>query len=193
MIMVSLIKSLPGRIITKLSPIFKKKKKWQDIEYFDPAWKQRIVQMANFIEPETTILDLGCGLMWLKDYLPFGCTYIPVDYCKRSNDTVISDFNKNQFPELNADIAFISGCLEYIIDYKKFILSVCGHSQKAIVSYCTTDNYPNIKQRKSAAWANHLSKNNIVDIFANNNFSLIKTEITKTNNSIFVFVKNESQ
>ena len=41
-------------------------KSWKDFEYFDIKWKKRIQLMAALIDKETTILDLGCGKMWLR-------------------------------------------------------------------------------------------------------------------------------
>ena len=70
MIMALFKKSLPGRIFNKLNLFFKKEKKWQDIEYFDDKWKERIEQMARFIKNGSTVIDFGCGPMWLKEYLP---------------------------------------------------------------------------------------------------------------------------
>ncbi|MBK9568932.1 MAG: hypothetical protein IPO53_02690 [Chitinophagaceae bacterium] len=71
MIMALFQKSLPGRIFNKLNLFFKKEKKWQDIEYFDDKWKERIEQMARFIKNGSSVIDLGCGPMWLKRIFTF--------------------------------------------------------------------------------------------------------------------------
>jgi len=54
-----------------LKRIFSQKQlSWKEMEYFDPAWKQRIETMAALIPKQSqSVLDLGCGKMWLKDYL----------------------------------------------------------------------------------------------------------------------------
>ena len=73
--------------------------------------------MAAFIPPGTlSVMDLGCGKMWLKEMLPSGYKYYGIDYTDRGKDSYVFDLNKYAFPAFNCDIIFISGCLEYIYD-----------------------------------------------------------------------------
>ncbi|MBI5371160.1 MAG: hypothetical protein HZA79_03935 [Sphingobacteriales bacterium] len=180
-------------MLTNILSFIKKKKSWAEIEYFNEEWKERIALMAKFITPSSIVLDLGCGKMWLKEYMPESTIYIPVDYLKRSPEVIVCDFNKKQYPDKRADIAFISGCLEYIAPYNWFISSACAFSGKVILSYCTTNQFPEKKKRNALAWVNHLSESDIVDIFKKNNFQLIHKSITANNNSIFVFRINEKK
>ena len=179
-------KNLPGRVLNKLKSFLKKEKDWQDIEHFDYNWESRVAQMAAYIIEGKSVLDLGCGKMFLKKYLS-GNPYFPVDYKKRGEGCIVNDFNKHQFPEIAADISFISGCLEYIKDYKWFISCACRKSERIILSYCTTDEFPEMAERKSLAWVNHLSSSAVINFFKENHFKLLTSELTKSNNSIFVF------
>ena len=172
--------------LNKLIPTFKKKKHWKDIEYFDPGWEERVALMAQFIESGKSVLDLGCGKMHLRKYL-VNCTYYPVDYTKRSEDCIICDFNKREFPAIKPNIVFISGCLEYVKPYRWFITSACRQSERIIISYCTTDKFTDRRERESLAWVNHLSEEKILGLFKTNGFKLSHSLQTKTNNSIFVF------
>lgn len=176
-------------MIIKLFNMFfgKKMTKWKDIEYFNPDWKERIKNMAEFIEPKECVMDLGCGQMWLREFLPDNCKYIGVDYVARDDYTLICDFNLYQFPEENSDVMFISGCLEYVENYEWFINQVSSKCKKCILSYCITDNFPNILERKRRAWVNHFSRDNIITLFKKNNFKMINE--LKTLNNIFVFEK----
>jgi hypothetical protein len=182
-------KNLLGKVLNKVNSFFIKKKDWQDIEYFDDEWRERIAFMATFITPGSSVMDLGCGKMWLKDYIPADCTYFPVDYCKRSPETIVADFNKKEFPSQHAEILFISGCLEYVRSYEWFISSICRKSDRVILSYCTTNYFPDERERKTRAWKNHLSELKVTELFMENNFQLVHQSITKANNSIFVFDK----
>lgn len=164
-------------------------KPWVDIEYFDSKWEKRIAQMASFITPESSIMDLGCGTMLLKLYLKEN-SYYPVDYKKRDEKTIICDFNKHEFPALTADVAFISGCLEYIIDYKWFIKEVCAHSEKVILSYCTTNEFPTIIERINNNWCNHLSNEEIINLFERHNFILHSSAYAPNKDQIFIFMKS---
>lgn len=162
-------------------------KKWQDIEFFDSRWKERIKQMAVFIEPNKKVLDLGCGKMWLKEYMPENCIYIPVDYTSRSADCIVADFNKKEFPNVTTDVAFISGCLEYVIDYKWFIRCVSQCSNQVIISYCTIDEFGDKNTRKKYHWVNHLSAQKVIYLFSSLGFRLKTQAKTNDNNHLFVF------
>jgi hypothetical protein len=143
--------------------------------------------MAGFIEPRASVMDLGCGKMWLKEMLPAKCVYYPVDYTKRNAETIVCDFNKKEFPAITADIAFVSGCLEYIKDYEWFITSACSQSNRVILSYCSMNEFTEIKKRKALGWLNNLYQEEIISFFRQNNFTLTHSAITTTRNSIFIF------
>jgi hypothetical protein len=169
--------------------LLRNKVKWKEIEYFDQSWRIRIQQMAKYIPENSKIMDLGCGEMWTKDFLPLGCIYYPVDYIDRGMDTIVCDFNKKQFPNLKADISFVSGCLEYVKNYRWFIKSISESSQECILSYCTLDKFPEIDKRKARAWVNNLSREELIKVFENNGLFVVNEEITQTQNSIFYFKK----
>ena len=64
--------------------ILKKRKKRQDIEYFDEVWKERIKIMCLLIaNDEKIVIDIGCGKMRLKEFLLKDVKYIGVDYKDR--------------------------------------------------------------------------------------------------------------
>lgn len=181
--MASLIKKLVGKLFPE------KKKEWAEYEYFDPSWKTRIGYMAKYIEPQESVCDLGCGMMWLKEYLTESAVYTGVDYKKRDEKTIVCDFNESQFPDVDADVYFISGCLEYIYDYESFIRKIATHTKKCIISYCITDFLGDKNEREKIGWNNHLSKRTLSDLFQKNGMQLFKFTQTKENYFLFVFVK----
>ncbi len=145
--------------------------------------------MATYIDPKTRVLDLGCGKMWLSEVLPKDCIYVPVDYVKRSDKTLVFDFNKYEFPGIPVDVAFVSGCLEYVEDFGWFIGEISKYSQTCIVSYCLLEQFPDIRVRRELAWVNNLDKLQLINLFVESGFKIIKEDITQTNNSIFIFKK----
>ena len=163
--------------------------KWQDIEYFDTLWKRRIELMASYIPAGASVADLGCGEMWLKDFLTTGNTYNPVDYKERGSGTIICDFNKGEFPDIICDIAFVSGCLEYVIDYPSFIYSISGNYSACILSYCPLEIISNIKERTALAWKNHLKEDEVAKQFLQHGFNLVEKTTFQDKNTIFVFAK----
>jgi hypothetical protein len=145
--------------------------------------------MAAYLEPGKIVTDLGCGKMWLKEYIPETNIYYPVDYINRGDDTVICDFNNNEFPTHKSEIAFVSGCLEYIEKPEVFIRKIAENNTICILSYCTTDNFKTLRTRKANAWKNNLSRSELIKLFSDQNMKLYDENITESKNNIFIFKK----
>ena len=166
---------------------FKKKVTWKNLEYFDESWKVRIKIMAKYIIPGCSVMDLGCGEMWLKDYISNESKYFGVDYKRRVGGNLVCDFNKYEFPDFTTDYIFISGCLEYIEDVDWFIHKISKRSSYVILSYCTLEYFNDLKLRKSHAWVNHFSRDQLMSKFQNVGFKIENESITESKNSIFYF------
>lgn len=165
-----------------------RKRNWKDIEYFDTSWKKRIERMSYLVDANQSVADIGCGQMWLKDFLKKDTQYIGIDYIKRSADTIVCDFNNDEFPNVTSDVFFLSGVLEYVIKPDLFLQNICKKCETIIMSYCTRDLSPDRNFRKNMGWVNNLSKMEIVKIVECNNFILIKTDEIGAN-VIFKFIK----
>lgn len=165
---------------------------WQRLEYFDESWKKRIETMASYIQPGESVVDLGCGRMWLKPFLKNN-VYYPVDYTQRDQSTVVADFNTHEFPEIVADVAFVSGTLEYVEDYGWFVGQVCSRSKRCILSYCTTEHYPSMRTRSQKAWKSHLSRSALLGVFEECGMHLDAENSAVPQNPIFVFSKHETE
>lgn len=183
------LKKIRNKLTAIFRSIFPKKIKWQDNEYFDPIWKMRIKHMSKYLDTNDKVVDLGCGMMWLTEYLSSTNEYIPVDYKKRGDNTIVCDFNKQQFPDIYADVYFVSGCLEYIEKPLWFIEKISTYSERCIVSYCTIEMFPNINMRNDLMWKNHLSETDLIEYFNKYGYLLKEKTITDTNNQIFYFSK----
>lgn len=92
------------------------------------AWDHRARWAARLIRPGSRVLDLGCGTMSLRQFLPEGCTYIPADIVKRSEDTHLIELNQGIWPAVTADVVVALGVLEYVYDVQAFMAGVrrCG-------------------------------------------------------------------
>jgi hypothetical protein len=166
---------------------FNKKVTWRNLEYFDVSWKIRIKLMAKYIITGSSVMDLGCGEMWLKDYISHESKYFGVDYKRRVGGNLVCDFNKYEFPDFTTDYIFISGCLEYIEDVDWFIHRISKQSSYVILSYCTLEYFNDLKLRKSYAWVNHFSRDQLVSKFQIVGFKIENESITESKNSIFYF------
>jgi len=177
------------RVWGRLKSLVRGSRSWEDLEYFDESWRKRIEEMARFIAPGESIIDLGCGKMWLKSLLKDN-VYHGVDYTQRSENTVVANFNRHEYPDILADVAFVSGTLEYVEDYEWFVGQVCSRSKRCIVSYCTLECYPALKTRRRKAWKSHLSRSALVELFTKNGMELDEESAAISLNPIFVFSKH---
>jgi hypothetical protein len=143
-----------------------KQAEWKEIEYFDPFWEQRVVELAKMIQGKGRLVDFGCGRQYLRKHLPGEVQYIPVDYKTRSPDTIVADFNNLPYPRIDAEIAFISGFLEYVRDVPSFIRHLEQLSYREIVmSYCTLETITSLDERIALGWKNHLSLSDLLTEF----------------------------
>jgi coenzyme F420-reducing hydrogenase beta subunit len=107
-----------------------------DVELF----RKRIVVMARFLnEQDRSVMDLGAGVMYLRELLGNDVKYYPVDIEKRCEKTIVCDFNKGEFPDIKTDAAVLAGVLEYISDVKTFLSLTAMASDKIILSYRSRD------------------------------------------------------
>jgi hypothetical protein len=136
------------------------KRRWKDVETFDESWRQRIQWMAARIPPDAqSVLDVGCGRMWLKDYIPATVKYTGIDYVDRGDGCIVCDLNRAEFPEGSHDVIFVSGCLEYVEDYRWFLRTVAQRCRmRVLLSYCVLDHFNNLPQRRASAWVSDLTE-----------------------------------
>jgi hypothetical protein len=162
-------------------------KLWSSKDEFDERWKERIATMSSYISIPGTVADFGCGLMWLEHMLGPNNTYLPIDYISRDNRTQVIDFNAAPLPRINAEIAFLSGSLEYVVDVKGFVeyLIETGFKQ-VIVSYCTIELIPQRRTRQQLNWVSHESVFTLLSLFCPP-YSLTNLDRTHGANTIFVF------
>ena len=119
----------------------KKPLKWRGGDekkgYEQKNWHKRIVAMKDFLDfdEDKSVMDLGAGSMHLRKILPEGVKYYPVDYKKNSDDEIVCDFNKKEFPDLKVDAVIAAGILEYIEDQRWFLDKITESCNKLIISY----------------------------------------------------------
>ena len=162
---------------------------WNQIESFNENWKKRIATMAKYIVADDSVVDMGCGPMWLKEFIPGTVNYYPVDYRQRDENTIICDFNKREYPKIEANIYFLSGSLEYITEPNIAVEHISMFAEKCILSYCTLNKFDDIKLRKYRGWKNHLQESELIYLFVQHKMMLLASEHTKTGDTIFVFKK----
>lgn len=159
---------------------------WRDVEQFDEGWRVRLSAIARWVPAGTSVLDLGCGKQWLREALP-SCRYLPVDYVARSPDTIVCDFNRGDFPAEVADVAVVSGCLEYLEDPAWFVERISRVAGRCVISYNSIEQFPDVAFRRRMAWVNDLDCAALVALFERFGMHRIASEFVAGEHQIHVF------
>ena len=81
----------------------------------ESGWEKRTEFMSRLIPSDVkSVMDIGCGNQRLKKYLVDGVSYYGVDYVQRAEDVLLCDLNKDSLPEINVDMYYMAGVLQYI-------------------------------------------------------------------------------
>lgn len=92
-----------------------------------PQWMAKcgagtLQQMIRRIEPNDTVLDIGCFDKWPKDLMPSTCTYIGLDYLATAQDwyhstpDIFGDASKLPVASESIDTVLLLDVLEHIPD-----------------------------------------------------------------------------
>ncbi len=100
-----------------------------------PRKLARLKAAASLIEPGSRVLDLGCGSMLLREFLPRGCTYVPADlYADRHPEIIPVDLNKGEFPESSFDVVVMLAVLGVVTDKLGLLRKIRERSPKMILT-----------------------------------------------------------
>jgi len=141
--------------------------RWADSNALEQIPDERAAYAAQFIPAGAHVLDLGCGRMALKRYLPNGCSYQGCDLLARNDDTIVCDFNAGEFPTeaaAQADIVVMLGLLETIVDVESFFTHLRFSKRDVILSYCATD-LTGKCDRAALGWVNNFSFFDLARLF----------------------------
>ena len=132
---------------------------WSSETAFTSAWDERSKLLSKRVETGNSVVDIGAGMQVLRDALPPGCTYTPVDVARRTPDTVVWDINsEDPFPEVWGDWVVISGVLEYVLDTDRFLDWVSATFPRCALSYVPAQGrYRTRRSRRARRWVNDLT------------------------------------
>lgn len=168
-IKVAKMKRLNKRIVKNKETDYNR---WKQNEELQVNWNERTAILADYIDPNSNIIEFGAGNMYLKDYLK-PSSYTPTDIVKRFDETIVCNLNETIKIDLsNYQSAVFSGVLEYVHDIDKIFNQLNEFAVKQIVlSYCCSD--INTASRELNGWFSDLSKKEIESIFKKYDYTIL--------------------
>lgn len=164
---------------TLLRPLFKQwlsptdHERWHRLSSSPTAWDSRSAKIGTMLAPGSRVLDVGAGSMRLREHLPEGCSYIPLDLVARCPEAIVCDLNTPDIPRLpETDVAVLSGVLEYL-EEPGVLLSRLYESTTRIVASYAVANAAGLRQhwrRRFHGWVNDYSVNQLLSIFLHHGF-----------------------
>jgi hypothetical protein len=97
-------------------------------------WDRRTRQAAAWLAHEPGVVDIGCGLMPLRDHLPAAVRYVPVDIVDRGPGTVLTDLNADPLPRFAERAAAMLGVVEYVTDLPRLFRAL-RQFDRVVLSY----------------------------------------------------------
>ncbi|HVX24127.1 MAG TPA: class I SAM-dependent methyltransferase [Candidatus Saccharimonadales bacterium] len=179
---------------------------WQkDMEYTSGMQKRgrSMLKTASSICSWKSVIDIGCGNQQLKEVVESinpGAKYTGIDRLSHRRDTLIADFNQGEYPKVKADLAVVSGVLEYIqpemVD--RFLNNVCNTAPCVVISYFPTDydtvyinKTTNPPKTRSELWVNQFKLTELIALFSKRDFQVEVVKRYRTSTQfILVFTKH---
>jgi FkbM family methyltransferase len=109
--------------------------RWADFEAMADCAEERAALVAPLIPAAARVLDLGAGVMALRQRLPAGCRYQPADLLPYDAATAVVDLNQGQFPAGTFDVVVMLDLLEFIHDPRALLTEARRAAPRLLLSY----------------------------------------------------------
>lgn len=105
---------------------------------------------------------------------------------------IVCDLNSGEFPSVYAEVAVLSGILEFLTTAEILIEHVCKKTErKIILSYITLEKFSDKAGRHASAYVNNFTKQQIIGMLLKSGFELkeMHTDPSHDINTMFLFEK----
>lgn len=149
--------------------------------------------LARFMHPgDTTATSFGFCSHIISDFLLPGMKHLPHDTLEKEVEVKARDGSvrvKKQFEK--TDVSFVVGALEFEEDPKKLIDYIAKVTFKTILlSYPIKEFYKDTEKREERGWRNHLTKDDIVELFTAHDFMVSYIKKDRDLRLLFVTFKS---
>jgi len=129
---------------------------WADLEAMRDGAGARAATAAKWIEPGTRVLDVGAGVMALRDVVAPDCIYVPADLVPFDPATVVVDLNDGGFPEGAYDVVVMLDVVEFVHDVEGVLRRAADAAPSLIVSYRPAESVL-VHDRRASGYFNDLT------------------------------------
>ena len=150
--------------------------------------------MVNWEEYDT-VVDLGAANERLAEVIPQDIKYVPVDYIKYTERTVLCDINKYEFPEkqyfMGKTVVFSIANIQYCHDWKWYLRKLAESSDCIVLEH--SDFARIAREYRRANWTryNALFDHEIIGYMQKLGFVLADSKDFRLRSTIYKFVKRE--
>lgn len=169
--------------------------RWKDLEH-SMEWgthEGRVERIVGLLpESIASVVDYGEGKGSIRKYLDSSVEYYPVDYVRRSKETILCDFDKDELPNIRTESAICTATLVFLEKTERLIHHLCTYTECLIViSYVTTDKFSDVDGRRASGYRSDYSEDDIIKMFKAGGFTLKEKCADPANriDTIYVFVK----
>jgi len=117
--------------------------RWADFEAMRAGAAERARAVAPLIEGMigggARVLDVGAGVMALRDVLPAGFRYVPADLLPFDAATAVVDLNQGRFPAGGYDIVVMLNVIEFVHRPERLLATAADAAPRLIVGYDAAD------------------------------------------------------
>ncbi|PWR22841.1 methyltransferase domain-containing protein [Zavarzinia aquatilis] len=152
-----------------------KLRRWQasgskgaDWRLYSEQWRRRASIAAAMIPTGLTLLDVGCGAMYLESEAA-PRRYIPVDMEAHDERTRVIDLNEKNLPIEwidEADVVALMGVVEYLDAPEILLKSLASRSKPIIISYSIQEARTEGREAKRNHWRNGYSSDELERLFS---------------------------
>lgn len=142
-----------------------------------------------------TVVDLGAANERVRGFIPTGIEYIPVDYVKYTEHTLVKDFNKYEFPELQRSsegVVFIAiGIVRCCKDWKWLFDCIARNADCLILGH---DDFPRVsREYRRTHWCgnNALFDHQIIRYMQGNGFWMTDSLDFRLKTTLYKFEKRK--
>ena len=104
----------------------------------EKCWNVRSKIIGEIIPDNVSIIDIGGGYEHLRKFIKKGVKYKCIDIKAWKPETIVADFNKNQYPNAGRHHCLVcQGIIEYIEKPNEFLDKIKKYGHTMLITYKT--------------------------------------------------------